>query len=228
MFLPGILFFSGRSRALLAVSWLGGFVFFAAVCLFYAAVCALCAWFCWFPSPVYHFIVVWRLPALCLLCAAVSALWPVVFDGGLFFFRQFFFIVDVRFYIFSVVECCFLVIFVFTFPHYKLGFSSACRLVLRWYVSFMPLIAHFVWFFNVFFVRFVCYLPFFALSAEFCVSFLMFFFVVGLFFLRQFFFIVDVRFYIFFLSLNVVCCVLFVQHFRIINWSSFGLSVCFT
>ena len=34
---------------------------------------------------VYHFIVVWRSPALRLLCAAVSALCPVVFDGGLRF-----------------------------------------------------------------------------------------------------------------------------------------------
>ena len=57
---------------------------FTVVCLFYAAVCALCAWFRWFPSFIYHFIVVWRSPALRLLCAAVSALCPVVFDGGLF------------------------------------------------------------------------------------------------------------------------------------------------
>ena len=46
---------------------------------------------------------------------------------------------------------------------------------------------------------------FFALLAGFCVFFLMFLFVVGLFFLRQFFFIVDVRFYIF---SAVECCLL--------------------
>ena len=83
--LPGILFFggSGRSRALLAVLWLGG-LFYGGMS-FFAVNCALCAWFRWFTSPVYHFIVVWRLPALRLLCAAVSALCPVVFDGGLRF-----------------------------------------------------------------------------------------------------------------------------------------------
>ena len=58
---------------------------FKVVCLFYAAVCALCAWFRWFSSFICHFIVVWRSPALRLLCAAVSALCPVVFDGGLRF-----------------------------------------------------------------------------------------------------------------------------------------------
>ena len=70
---------SGRSRALLAVSWLGAC--FTVVCLFYAVVCALCAWGRCFSSFVYHFIVVWRLPALRLLFAAVSALCPVVFGG---------------------------------------------------------------------------------------------------------------------------------------------------
>ena len=58
---------------------------FTVGCLFYAAVCALCAWFRWFASFICHFIVVWRSPALRLLCAAVSALCPVVFDGGLHF-----------------------------------------------------------------------------------------------------------------------------------------------
>ena len=66
-----------------------------------------------------------------LLCAAVSALCPVVFDGGLFvqhfcanrcflslvcsFLRQFFFIVDVRLYIFLPlnVVCCVLFFFCF-------------------------------------------------------------------------------------------------------------------
>ena len=62
-----------------------------------------------FSSFICHFIVVWRSPALRLLCAAVSVLCPV-FDGGLrfyisvflslFFLRQFFFIFDVRFYTF--------------------------------------------------------------------------------------------------------------------------------
>ena len=117
-------------------------------CFFSTFFCALCAWFRWFPSFIYHFIVVWRLPALRLLCAAVSALCPVVFDGVLhfcvnrcfscyfptflcFFCANFSSLLMSVFACFSVVECCFLAIFVFTFPHYKLDFLSAWRLVLR-------------------------------------------------------------------------------------------------
>ena len=111
--LPGILFFggSGRSRALLAVLWLGG--------LFYGGMSFMPL----FTRFVRGFVGLLRLSIIlslsggCRLCVCcvrrVSALWPVVFDGGLFFFRQFFFIVDVRFYIFSVVECCFLAICLF-------------------------------------------------------------------------------------------------------------------
>ena len=93
MFLP-FLCLSAGEYCLLAVFgvrvrfWLlfyGLAACFTVVCLFYAAVCALCAWFRWVPSFICHFIVVWRLPALRLLCAAVSALCPVVFDGGLHF-----------------------------------------------------------------------------------------------------------------------------------------------
>ena len=93
MFLP-FLCLSAGEYCLLAVFgvrvrfWLlfyGLAACFTVVCLFYAAVCALCAWFRWVPSFICHFIVVWRLPALRLLCAAVSALCPVVFDGGLRF-----------------------------------------------------------------------------------------------------------------------------------------------
>ena len=69
----------------------------------------------------------------------------------------------------------------------------------------LPLIAHFCVFLYAFLyaLRVACF--FFALLAGFCVFFLMFLFVVGLFFLRQFFFIVDVRFYIFSV---VECCLL--------------------
>ena len=124
---------------------------FTVVCLFYAAVCALCAWFRWFASFICHFIVVLRSPALRLLCAAVSALCPVVFDGVLHFCAD------------RCFSCCFPTLCVF--------------------------------------------------------SIVVLFSVAALVFLRQFFFIVDVRFYIFFLSLNVVCCVLFFfQYFCIINW----------
>ena len=46
---------------------------------------------------------------------------------------------------FFAVECCLLAVYICsTFPHYKLGFPSVWRLVLRWYVSFVPLFAHFV------------------------------------------------------------------------------------
>ncbi|SJZ49877.1 hypothetical protein SAMN02745152_00380, partial [Treponema berlinense] len=114
---------------------------FTVVCLFYAAVCALCAWFRWFPSFICRFIVVRRSPFLRLLCAAVSALCPVVFDGGLFvqhFCADRFFLSLVCFFcanfslllmsvfiFFSAVECCLLAICVFTFPHYKSEFLSA-------------------------------------------------------------------------------------------------------
>ena len=66
-------------------------------------------------------------------------------DICVFFFRQFFFIVDVRFYIFSVVECCFLAIFVFTFPHYKskfLGLTVCFKVI----CLSLPLFAHFLCF----------------------------------------------------------------------------------
>ena len=163
---------------------------FSVVCLFYAAACALCAWFRWFPSFIYHFIVVWRLPALRLLCAAVSALCPVVFDGVLFvqhfcvnwcflccfptfvwfstffcvwfrflcrcfshclvtfvcfFFANFSSLLMSVFIFFSVVECCFLAIFVFTFPHYKskfLGLTVCFKVI----CLSLPLFAHFLCF----------------------------------------------------------------------------------
>ena len=77
---------SGHPRALLAVVlWPGGLFYGGMSLLCHAVDCALCAWFRWFPSFICHFIVVWRSPALRLLCAAVSALCPVVFDGGLRF-----------------------------------------------------------------------------------------------------------------------------------------------
>ena len=108
---------------------------FTVVCLFYAAVCALCACFRLFPSFICHFIVVWRSPALRLLCAAVSALCPVVFDGVLHFCAD------------RCFSCCFPTLCVFSIV--------ACL--------------------------------FFALFAEFCVFFLMFLFVVGLFFFAPIF-----------------------------------------
>lgn len=134
-FCRGILFVGGfwRSRALLAVSWFGG-LFYGGMS-FFAVDCALCAWFRWFTSFVCHFIVVWRSPALRLLCAAVSALCPVVFDGVLHFCAD------------RCFSCCFPTLCVFSIV--------ACL--------------------------------FFALFAEFCVFFLMFLFVVGLFFFAPIF-----------------------------------------
>ena len=81
---------------------------FTVVCLFYAAVCALCAWFRWFTSFICHFIVVWRLPALRLLCAAVSALIVSFCRWFVFFCANFSLLLMSVFIFFSAVECCLL------------------------------------------------------------------------------------------------------------------------
>ena len=70
---------------------------------------------------IYHFIVVWRSPALRLLCAAVSALCPVVFDGVLHFCADRFFFV-----LFSDVCVVFNVFFVRGFDFYLVVFRIAC------------------------------------------------------------------------------------------------------
>jgi len=57
---------------------------FTVVCLSLPLIARFVRGFRWFTSFICHFIVVWRSPALRLLCAAVSALCPV-FDGGLCF-----------------------------------------------------------------------------------------------------------------------------------------------
>ena len=75
---------SGHPRALLAVSWLGG-LFYGGMSLLCRCLRALCVVSLVYFFYLSYFIVVWRSPALRLLCAAVSALCPVVFDGGLRF-----------------------------------------------------------------------------------------------------------------------------------------------
>ena len=90
-----------------------------------------------------HFIVVWRLPALRLLCAAVSALCPVVF------WRRFVFLH------FCVIN--------WSFPWLDGLFYVICLS--------LPLIAHFCDFLTFFFVRFVRCLSFFALFGDICVFF---------------------------------------------------------
>ena len=89
LFLPFICLFAGDIFFwrfwVLAVLWLGG-LFYGGMSLFYAVVCALCAWV----SLVYFFYLSFYS---CLavagfafvVCAAVSALCPVVFYGGLRF-----------------------------------------------------------------------------------------------------------------------------------------------
>ena len=89
---------------------------------FFAVDCALCAWFRWFTSFICHFIVVWRLPALRLLCAAVSALIVSFCRWFVFFCANFSSLVMSVFIFFSAVECC-LLRFVF-FRIFCCGFLS--------------------------------------------------------------------------------------------------------
>ena len=127
---------------------------FTVVCLFYAAVCAPCAWFCWFPSSI-----ILSLSGGCRLCVCcvrrflrfvqfltavcifqhfcVNRCFLCCFPTFVCFFnvsfcRWFvFFFANLSsllmsvFIFFSAVECCLLAICVFTFPHYKLDFPLA-------------------------------------------------------------------------------------------------------
>ena len=77
-----------------------------------------------------HFCVNW-----CFLCCFPTFVW--FFNSCLFFFccacffcANFSSLLMSVFIFFSAVECCLLAICVFTFPHYKLDFLSAWRLVL--------------------------------------------------------------------------------------------------
>ena len=147
-----------RSRALLAVSWLGG-LFYGGMSLLCRCLRALCVGF-----------VVFRLLSvilslsggrrLCVCCVRrflcfVQFLTAVCVFTFLCFCRCFFcanfssLLMSV-FIFFSVVECCLLAICVFTFPHYKSDFLSAWRFVLRNMSFFAVDYAFFVFFLTFF------------------------------------------------------------------------------
>ena len=84
---------------------------FTVVCLFYAAVCALCAWFRWFTSFICHFIVVWRSPALRLFFSCFKSVLFVLFiefcvSWRLVLLNMSFFAVDYAFFVFFLTFFC--------------------------------------------------------------------------------------------------------------------------
>ena len=140
---------------------------FTVVCLFYAVVCALCAWFRWFPSFICHFIVVWRLSFLRLLCAAVSAL-IVSFCRWFVFFAPIFLYCWCPFLYFFLplnVVCWRFVFFCFKSVLFVLfiEFCVSWRFVLLNMSFFAVDYAFFVFFWR-FFVRFESCLFFFRIA----------------------------------------------------------------
>ena len=84
---------------------------FTVVCLFYAAVCALCAWFRWFTSFICHFIVVWRSPALRLFFSCFKSVLFVLFiefcvSWRLVLRNMSFFAVDCSFFLYALRVAC--------------------------------------------------------------------------------------------------------------------------
>ena len=116
---------------------------FTVVCLFYAAVCALCAWFRWFTSFICHILSLSGGRRLCVCCVRRFLRFVRLFLTAVCVFQRF------------CVNWC--------FSYCLLSFACLDGLFYLICLS-LPLITHFLYFFDVFFVRFESCLSFFRIA----------------------------------------------------------------
>ena len=122
---------------------------FTVVCLFYAAVCALCAWFRWFTSFICHILSLSGGRRLCVCCVRRFLRFVRLFLTAVCVFQRF------------CVNWC--------FSYCLLSFACLDGLFYLICLS-LPLITHFLYFFDVFLYALRVACLFFALLAGFCTA----------------------------------------------------------